>query len=261
VLHEVDNPEPHDDLTLNAVANSAGKIFNNQFAPEQHDIGVRFYLTASGVQSQARTTFTDSVPRVTAVSTDIFSPNQASSSGVLDNVDITARNVNSGDLTGFDIRIRCGTSLVGTLVRTFVIGNLAANTDVIRNWDGKNNDSTVFVVTVKDKDNDSDDASKGITVHNVAPTLSNVGVTSPINENGTATLTGNITDPGTLDTFSLVINWGDGSGPETLNLAAGTSSFSLSHTYLDDSPTGTAWDVYTIGLTTPVTMQGQPASL
>ncbi len=95
VLHEVDNPEPHDDLTLNAVANSAGKIFNNQFAPEQHDIGVRFYLTASGVQSQAMTTFTDNVPRVTAVSTDIFSPNQASSSGVLDNVDITARNVNS----------------------------------------------------------------------------------------------------------------------------------------------------------------------
>ena len=193
VLHEVDNPEPHDDLTLNAVANSAGKIFNNQFAPEEHDIGVRFYLTASGVQSQAMTTFTDNVPRVTQVSTDIFSPNQASSSGVLDSVDITARNVNNGDLTGFEIRIRPGTSLAGTLVRTFVIGNLAGNTDVIRNWDGKNN-GTVFVAdglytarafANEAGENDANNAKETIIVDNTNPTVS---LLSPANG---ATVTGN----------------------------------------------------------------------
>jgi hypothetical protein len=37
-----------------------------------------------------------------------------------------------------------------------------------------------------------------------------VGTTAPINENGTATLTGTITDPGTKDTFTLTVNWGEG---------------------------------------------------
>src|SRR5262249_4908263 len=50
-----------------------------------------------------------------------------------------------------------------------------------------------------------------LTVRNVAPAVSNVQITSPINENGVATLSGTITDPGTLDTFALRVSWGDGS--------------------------------------------------
>ncbi len=38
-----------------------GNIFNNQFSPEPHDVGVRFYLTATGAASQAQTTFTDAI--------------------------------------------------------------------------------------------------------------------------------------------------------------------------------------------------------
>jgi hypothetical protein len=52
-------PETHDDRTLTTTADEAGNIFNNEFAPEAHDVGVRFYLTASGARSQAQTTFTD----------------------------------------------------------------------------------------------------------------------------------------------------------------------------------------------------------
>jgi Galactose oxidase, central domain len=61
LLHEINNPDPHDDLTLTATADASGGIFNNQFAPDEHDLGVRFYLTATGQSSgqSAQNTFTD----------------------------------------------------------------------------------------------------------------------------------------------------------------------------------------------------------
>ena len=62
------------------------------------------------------------------------------------------------------------------------------------------------------------------------------------------TLSGNIVDPGTLDTFSLVVNWGEGAA-QTFTYAAGTTSFSETHRYLDDNPTATPQDFYNIGLT------------
>ena len=52
-------------------------------------------------------------------------------------------------------------------------------------------------------------------------------------EGGTTTLSGTITDPGTLDSFSLEIDWGDGN-TETIVYPAGTTGFSETHQYLDD---------------------------
>ena len=63
------------------------------------------------------------------------------------------------------------------------------------------------------------------------PTLGNLSLTpASLFPNQVATLTGNISDPGALDTFTLHVNWGDGAA-QTTNYAAGTTSFSLSHTY------------------------------
>jgi hypothetical protein len=70
-----------------------------------------------------------------------------------------------------------------------------------------------------------------------------------VDENQSTTLTGTITDPGTLDTFTLVVNWGDGSPVDVYNYPAGTTSFSETHQYLDDDPTGTPSDDYTIDVT------------
>jgi len=91
-----------------------------------------------------------------------------------------------------------------------------------------------------------------VTVNNVAPSLPDVAITSPIAVNSSATLSGSIIDPGTLDTFVLAIDWGDGSALQTTNLPAGATSFSVSHKYtsmgssipvhvtLQDDDTGTA---------------------
>ena len=54
-----EDPAVHDDYVLKVQADSAGNISWNQWAPERHDFGVRFYLTASGSKSRAQMTFTD----------------------------------------------------------------------------------------------------------------------------------------------------------------------------------------------------------
>jgi hypothetical protein len=59
VLHE--DPEVHDNRTLTSVADGSGNFVNTSFSPEQHDIGVKFLLTAVGQTSGrvGQTTFTD----------------------------------------------------------------------------------------------------------------------------------------------------------------------------------------------------------
>src|SRR5207245_722728 len=54
-----EDPKTHDDRMLNAAADQDGNIYNDEFHPEPHDVGVRFYLKATGASSQAQTTFTD----------------------------------------------------------------------------------------------------------------------------------------------------------------------------------------------------------
>lgn len=101
-------------------------------------------------------------------------------------------------------------------------------------------------VTVDDGYQGIATASFVVTVSNVAPTITAAGAT--IAENDTTTLTGAIIDPGVLDSFTLVVNWGEGN-PETIQLPAGTQTYNISHHYRDDNPTGTPSDVYPIQIT------------
>jgi hypothetical protein len=85
-----------------------------------------------------------------------------------------------------------------------------------------------------------------VTINNVVPSVTASGVT--IDESGVATVSGTISDPGLLDTFDIVIDWGEGS-PQSYAYVAGSTTFSETHTYLDDNPTATLSDQYTIGVT------------
>jgi streptogramin lyase len=60
---------------------------------------------------------------------------------------------------------------------------------------------------------------------------------------GNVVLSGELNDPGYLDTHTVQIDWGDGSAVETLNLAAGINSFHVAHTYSGAQP------VYVINVT------------
>jgi autotransporter-associated beta strand protein len=68
-------------------------------------------------------------------------------------------------------------------------------------------------------------------VDNVAPRLGDLAISSPVVSEQRTVLTGSIVDPGRRDTFSLLIDWGDGTPPETIQLHAGSERFTLTHRY------------------------------
>jgi PKD repeat protein len=76
--------------------------------------------------------------------------------------------------------------------------------------------------------------------------LSNVTATSPINENDSTTLTGDVSDPND-DPLTLVVDWADGT-VMTYTYPSGTTSFTETHQYLDDDPTATPSDSYGVTL-------------
>lgn len=113
---------------------------------------------------------------------------------------------------------------------------------------GSSSDIYIVDVTVSDDDNGEDSALAFVTVNNVAPQITASANPGLIQENDSTTVSGSIIDPSPNDSFTLSIVWGDGSST-TYVYGAGTTSFSESHKYLDDDPTGTASDVQNIALT------------
>jgi hypothetical protein len=63
-----EDPAVHDDYTLIVKADTQGNVYYDQWAPEEHDLNVRFYLTARDSRSRAQTTFTDGRMVVVSVS-------------------------------------------------------------------------------------------------------------------------------------------------------------------------------------------------
>jgi hypothetical protein len=111
---------------------------------------------------------------------------------------------------------------------------------------GTASDGYTVSITMTDDDGASDSTSVTVTVNNVDPVITVTGDT--VDEDGVATVSGTITDPGSLDTFTVVIDWGEGS-PQTYSYPAGSTTFSETHQYLDDDPTGTASDIYIVTVT------------
>lgn len=76
------------------------------------------------------------------------------------------------------------------------------------------------------------------------PTLGNVAVTSSINEGGIATLTGTLGEAAGGGAMQLVVNWGPGQGTTAYTFAEGTTTFSVTHQYLDNpAPPATSFPV------------------
>ena len=100
-------------------------------------------------------------------------------------------------------------------------------------------DDTVdnFTLTVNDIGGDvtaatalTDDDDTTVTVLNVAPTVTAVG--DNINEAGVAAVSATFSDPGTLDTHTASIHWGDGSPLQLVSVAA--LAVGVTHVYGDN---------------------------
>ena len=117
-------------------------------------------------------------------------------------------------------------------------------------------------VTVQDDDTGTGTAATTATVDNVAPVLAQLS-TVDINENEFTTLSGEIVDPGTLDTFVLALNWNDQTATQSIPFGTDpidaqgitwnpeTRQFTVEHRYLDDglTPGGAPFFNYQIDLT------------
>jgi len=101
------------------------------------------------------------------------------------------------------------------------------------------NGSFTIRLLVTDTGNLTSTATANVSIANLAPAV-NVGVATAINEGGTFSRSGSFTDPGT-DTWTGTVNYGDGSGTQTLTLNP-DKTFSLSHVYADDG-------LYTVSVT------------
>ena len=101
-------------------------------------------------------------------------------------------------------------------------------------------------VTVSDNRGGSVTGTAPIVVLNVPPDDAMILPVDAIDENGSAILRLTFDDPGTQDTHTVEIDWGDGSPVETVALSPGARSLVTSHQYLDDNPTATSSDVYEI---------------
>jgi PKD repeat protein len=111
-------------------------------------------------------------------------------------------------------------------------------------------DEGVYEVTLTVTDDDGGFGTDTLTVTIIrtggqAPEIIEISVTDDINENDIAILSGLFIDPDMLDSYTLAIDWGDGSS-DTFVLDVGDRSFSAEHQYLDDEPSGTEQDDYTI---------------
>jgi N-acetylneuraminic acid mutarotase len=63
-----EDPAVHDDYVLTVTADAAGDIYWDQWAPEEHDLNVRFYLMARDSVSRAQVTFTDGAKSLGSIS-------------------------------------------------------------------------------------------------------------------------------------------------------------------------------------------------
>ena len=127
-------------------------------------------------------------------------------------------------------------------------------------------DNGMYTVKVTVSDDDGGTSNVGmfkVHVNNVPPTLSTISlVSASINENQTATGTLSISDPGSQDTFSVQVNWDEGT-PDLISLGltdssggtlsgtsyvwtAATRTLQVSHQYLDDNPAATTSDNHTL---------------
>lgn len=78
------------------------------------------------------------------------------------------------------------------------------------------------------------------------PSILSFSATPTIQEGSNVVFNIVLDDPDFGDALKVVVNWGDGSAPDTFDLPANSFGLTVQHKYSDDNPTATPNDAYTI---------------
>jgi PKD repeat protein len=220
------------DGSSNATKNLAAGVFS--FTSDAHT------YTAAGDFTVTVTVTDDAGASATATSTlSVHSPNQAPS--------VTSFGVTAGSeggnstlaLTFADVDVldthtvsvawgdgsTSGPTNLAAGVTTFGASHVYADTGTYS-----------VVLTLADSAGHTVTANASVSPANVAPVVGTLSLSpSSVVDHQTLTVSGTFTDPGTADTFTLTVDWGDGTS-STDSLAAGTRSFSATHAYAAAGP-------------------------
>ncbi len=155
-----------------------------------------------------------------------------------DTVTLTGNIVDPGVLDNFDLAIDWKD---GSAVQHVAVAAAATSFSVQHQYlDDKPtataSDIYVIALTLTDKDGGSGVGSASSTIANVDPAFGTVTVTNGLFPGDVTTLSGSITDVGTLDTHQVVITWGDGSLNTTINRSAGVTTYNTTHNYALGGP-------------------------
>ncbi len=132
-----EDPAVHDDYVIDVVADPQGNLRWDQWAPEYHDLGVRFYLMASGGVSKAQTTFTDALK----VTVKRRNPNAATfrvASGSTTPVTFELINANTGGDKNSSINISYSLTVTGATATGIPLTasgiTIPSNSSIFRTW-------------------------------------------------------------------------------------------------------------------------------
>ncbi len=111
-------------------------------------------------------------------------------------------------------------------------------------------DNGTYTVTViaTDEDGNSGTTTRALEVTNAKPVVTAALDRSTVAEGGVVVLTGAVSDAGLADTHTLNVDWGDGTSSQ-INIPANDRTYRLTHTYVDDGRSGTAFDLAAVRVT------------
>ncbi|MFN9987245.1 MAG: hypothetical protein ACK52S_16985, partial [Pirellula sp.] len=123
-------------------------------------------------------------------------------------------------------------SVVGqTATRTFSASHVYSNNPTAP----ATSYTATFSVVDDDEPTTPVTVTKSIKVLNTVPVIEGLTLSSAsITENGVASLRINYRDAGVLDTQRVILDWGDGSQPETYETVPGISELTVTHRYLNN---------------------------
>ncbi len=187
-------------------------------------------------------TVTNVAPQITAVTLDQTAIDEGGT------VTVNGTFTDAGILDTHTVQVDWGdgtsatSSTVDQAAGTFTAVHTYADDDP----SGTSSDPYAINVTLSDDDGGTDTAPTTVIVSNVDPQITALTLDhTTIDEGGAVTLSGTFTDPGTLDTHTVLVDWGDGTLPTSLLVAPADRTFTAVHPYPDDNAT----DTYTIGVT------------